>query len=266
MDPHNQLHLWDDRFLYVTPEIHSGLTARSTATLLLSAVGRPFRLEGLDGESVRCEAALVAPHVPRRLDVDGGGLLSLNLEPATPAFRQLAPRIGERGIEVLDPRRFGTLRDLFQPALDGELNAVQLRHLCTRLVECVTGGPEHVTALDPRVERVMQALRENTEPQSLAKLSALACLSPDRLTHLFAQQVGLSIKRYALWGKVRRSVALISGAPRLTDVALNGGFTDAAHMSRTFQSYFGLQPSFVSRQIDVRTNPRNGAAAAGIAA
>jgi len=266
MDPRNQLHLWDDRFLYVTPEIHSGLTARSTATLLLSAVGKPFRLEGLDGESVRCEAALVAPHVPRRLDVDGGGLLSLNLEPATPAFRMLSPRIGERGIQVLDPRPFGKLRDLFQPALDGELDAEQLRRLCTCLVERVAGGPERCEALDPRVERVMQAIRENAESQSLARLSALACLSPDRLTHLFAQQVGLSIKRYALWGKVRRSVALIGGTPRLTDVALSGGFTDAAHMSRTFQSYFGLQPSFVSRQIAVRTNPGNGVRVAGIAA
>jgi len=254
MDPQNQLHLWDDRFLYVTPEIHSGLTARSTATLLLSAPGRPFRLEGLDGESIRCEAALVGPHVPRRLDV-AEGLLSLNLEPTSAAYRLLVPRLGQRGIQIFDARRLGTLRDEFQPALDGALGPDQLRHLCTRLVECVAGGPEQARALDPRIERVMSAIRESVEPQSLARLSALACLSPDRLTHLFAQQVGLSVKRYALWSKVRRSVALIGGAPRLTDVAVNGGFTDAAHMTRTFQSCFGFAPSFLRQQIAMSTNP-----------
>jgi hypothetical protein len=30
MATHNFLHLWDDRFLYITPAIQSGLTARSS--------------------------------------------------------------------------------------------------------------------------------------------------------------------------------------------------------------------------------------------
>ncbi len=258
------LHLWDDRFLYLTPEIHSGLTSRSSATLLVSASGRPFRLEALDGTRVRCEAALVAPHVPRRLDVDGGGLLSLNLDPASVAYRMLARRTSGEGIRVLDARRFGALRDAFQPALAGALGARQLRALSAGLIEAVAGSPERDSALDPRVERVLRAIRDSTEPQSLARLSSIACLSPDRLSHLFAQQVGLSIKRYALWSKVRRSVQRFSGAGRrLTDAALDSGFTDAAHMSRTFQSYFGLPPSFLASQVSVTVEAQGGGAWGG---
>ncbi|MDM0075622.1 AraC family transcriptional regulator [Variovorax sp. J2P1-59] len=257
MGQHNFLHLWDDRFLYLTPEIHSGLTARSSATLLVSAVGRPFRLEALDGTCVRCEAALVPPHVPRRLDVDGGGLLSLNVDPASIAYRMLARRTGGQGIQVLDAQCFGKLREAFQPALEGALTARQLRTLSAGLIEAVAGGPERDSALDPRVDRVLRAIRESAEPQSLARLSAIACLSPDRLTHLFAQQVGVSIKRYALWSKVRRSVQQFSGGRRLTDAALDGGFTDAAHMSRTFQNYFGLPPSFLASQVSVITDAQS---------
>ena len=261
MGQHNYLHLWNDRFLYLTPEIHSGLTARSSATLLVSPAGRPFRLEALDGTRVRCEAALVAPHVPRRLDVDdGGGLLSLNLDPASAAYRMLARRRGGHGIQVLDPRCFGhRLRDAFQPALDGALGTRQLRALSAGLVEAVAGHPEqqHGTALDPRVARVLGTIRDSAEPQSLARLSALACLSPDRLSHLFAQQVGLSIKRYALWVKVRRSIGQFSGGRRrLTEAALDSGFADAAHMSRTFQSYFGLPPSFLASRVCVLADPQ----------
>lgn len=255
MGRHNYLHLWDDRFLYLTPEIHSGLTARSSATLLVSPPGRPFRLEALDGTSVRGEAALVAPHVPRRLDADGG-LLSLNLDPASAAYRMLARRGGDPGIRVLDARCFGKLRDSFQPALEGALTARQLRNLSAGLIEAMAGGPEHDSMLDPRVARVLQSIRECAEPQSLERLSAMACLSPDRLSHLFAQQVGLSIKRYALWAKVRRSVEQFSGGRRLTDAALASGFADAAHMSRTFQSYFGLPPSFLASQVSVLTDPQ----------
>lgn len=265
MGQHNYLHLWDDRFLYLTPEIHSGLTARSSATLLVSPPGRPFRLQALDGTRVRCEAALVAPHVPRRLDVDdGGGLLSLNLDPASAAYRMLARRGGGQGIQVLEGRGFSPrLREVFQPALDGALTPRQLRNLSAGLIEAVAGSPEQDgTALDPRVARVLHLIRDSVEPQSLARLSATACLSPDRLSHLFAQQVGLSIKRYALWTKVRRSVEQFGGGRRLTDAALDSGFADAAHMSRTFQSYFGLPPSFLASQVSVLTDPQAPAIAA----
>jgi AraC family transcriptional regulator of arabinose operon len=255
MGPRNHLHLWDDRFLYVTPEIHSGLTARSTTTLLLSAVGRPFRLAGLDGHALRCEAALVAPHVPRQLDVDGDGLLSLNLDPSSAACRAIAARIGRGGIEVLDPRRFGALRELFQPALDGTLDTPQLRRLSADLIDAVAEAPCGERELDPRVQRVMQALRDSVEPLPLARLSRIACLSPDRLTHLFAQQAGLSIKRYAVWSKMRRAMVQFGVGERLTEAALIGGFTDAAHMSRTFRNHFGLPPSFLARHVALNTHP-----------
>ncbi|MNJ00369.1 DNA-binding transcriptional activator FeaR [compost metagenome] len=61
----------------------------------------------------------------------------------------------------------------------------------------------------------------------------------------------MSIKRYALWTKVRRTVQQFTARRPLTDVALVSGFTDAAHMSRTFQRYFGLSPSFLSNQVRV---------------
>ena len=247
----NFLHLWDDRFLYITPAIQSGLTARSSATLLASVSGHPFTLEAVDGTRVRCTAALVAPHVSRRLDVDGCGLLSLNLDPASSAYRMLARHMGGHGIQPVDARRFGRLRDDFDPAQCGVLSAHQLQLLSARLVEAMTESPELEVPIDPRIERVLQAIREHAGQIALKELSAVACLSPDRLTHLFAQQVGVSVKRYALWTKVRRTVQQFTGPRALTDVALVSGFTDAAHMSRTFQHYFGLSPSFIARQVQV---------------
>lgn len=248
---HNFLHLWDDRFLYITPAIQSGLTARSSATLLASVSGHPFTLEAADGTRVQCTAALVAPHVSRRLDVDGCGLLSLNLDPASIAYRMLAKRMGGHGIQPVDARRFGRLRDDFEPAQCGALSGCQLQSLSDGLVQTMTECPELQVPIDPRIERVLRALRERAGQIALKELSCVACLSPDRLTHLFAQQVGVSVKRYALWAKVRRTVQQFTVPRALTDVALVGGFTDAAHMSRTFQRYFGLAPSFIAKQVRV---------------
>ncbi|WP_219214352.1 helix-turn-helix domain-containing protein [Variovorax boronicumulans] len=249
----NYLHLWDDRFLYITPSIHSGLTARPSATLLVSASGRPFELAGLDGTRVRCTAALVSPHVPRRLDVDGCGLLSLNTEPSSSVARMLEGVQGNRGIQTIDAHCFGHLRERFEAALQGELRNDQLRELSTRMVEAVAGRPLHHVPLDPRIQRVLERARAHVGPLPLRDLSAEVCLSPDRLTHLFSQQLGLSIKRYLLWTKVRRTVQQFAsrGGP-LADIAHKGGFTDMAHMSRTYQRCFGLVPSFLANGAHVK--------------
>jgi AraC-like DNA-binding protein len=251
MATQNFLHLWDDRFLYITPAIQSGLTARSSATLLASVSGHPFMLEAVDGTRVHCTAALVAPHVSRRLDVDGCGLLSLNLDPASSAYRMLARRMGGHGIQPIDARRFGGLRDEFEPAQHGALPSERLQALSAKMVEAITESAELAVPLDPRIDRVLQSIRAHAGQIALRDLAAVACLSPDRLTHLFAEQVGVSVKRYALWTKVRRTVQQFTGQRSLTDVALISGFTDAAHMSRTFQRYFGLPPSFLASRVRV---------------
>ena len=117
----NHLHLWEDRFFYITPAIQSGLTARSSATLLASVSGRPFTLVTLDGSVLRCTAAIVAPHVPRQLDADGCGLLSLNIDPASAAFRELSATLGNRSILPVNVAIFGRLRDQFEGALHGQM-------------------------------------------------------------------------------------------------------------------------------------------------
>ena len=40
--------------------------------------------------------------------------------------------------------------------------------------------------LDPRIDSVMRIARSHAGPLPLQDLSEVACLSPDRLTHLFA--------------------------------------------------------------------------------
>ncbi|AVS91944.1 AraC family transcriptional regulator [Paracidovorax avenae] len=255
MSTTNQLHLWDDRFFYITEAIQSGLTARASATLLASASGRPFVLVALDGTVLRCTAALVAPHVPRQLDADGCGLLSLNVDPASGTFRRLAARLDGRGILPLDAAGFGALREDFEGALHGELDSPALRRLSGGMLDAACGSavkrPRGADrpCLDPRVERVLQRMRDagsHGMAVPLCDLAAVACLSPGRLTHLFHEQTGLSIKRYLLWSKIRRTVQMMASGMPLTGIALAGGFTDGAHMSRTFQRCFGLTPSFLA--------------------
>jgi AraC family transcriptional regulator of arabinose operon len=254
MSAQTLLHLWDDGFIYITPAIHSGLTARPALTLLASISGHPFVLEAHDGTRAHCTAAVVAPDVPRRLDAERGGLISINLDPASSAYRMLSAWMGGRRIMSLNARVFGALRDSFEPALHGVLCDAQLRSFSQCMVDAVTESTTLSKQMDPRIERLLQLIRTHPSLLQREDLSAMACLSRGRLSHLFREQVGLSVKRYLLWSKLRRSSVQLADGQPLTHIALASGFSDAAHMSRTFRDSFGLQPSFLVRQVKVVTD------------
>ena len=68
-------------------------------------------------------------------------------------------------------------------------------------------------------------------------------ISPSRLIHLFREQVGVPIRRFTLWSRLRQVVRLAIDGATLTEAAHAAGFSDAAHMSNTFRQMFGFAPS-----------------------
>jgi len=97
----------------------------------------------------------------------------------------------------------------------------------------------------PRVRRVLRHLR--TLPAetdtSLAALARLADLSPGRLMHTFTESVGIPLRPYVAWLRLQRAAAEISRGTPLSAAAASAGFSDAAHMSRTFRRMLGMPPS-----------------------
>jgi AraC-like DNA-binding protein len=83
-------------------------------------------------------------------------------------------------------------------------------------------------------------------PLQRKNLSALIHLSEDRLSHLFKKEVGVSIKNYIVWTRLKRTIQImLNDNETLLVAAYQAGFHDAAHFSKAFQKMFGLNPSVV---------------------
>lgn len=95
-------------------------------------------------------------------------------------------------------------------------------------------------------ERIVAACRYIAEQEDLrAPLEDVADhvgLSNGRFTHLFKDQIGIPLRRYILWLRVRRAIEAATTLPSLTDAAHAAGFADQAHFTRTFRDMFGLTP------------------------
>jgi methylphosphotriester-DNA--protein-cysteine methyltransferase len=113
-----------------------------------------------------------------------------------------------------------------------------------------------VSRLDPRVARVIDILSHldsdpssgpNAGPPDHGALAARVNLSPTRLTHLFRQETGISLRNYQLWNRGRSALARIDPTRSLTALAHDTGFADGAHLSRTSRRMLGVKPTLVHR-------------------
>jgi AraC family transcriptional regulator len=96
---------------------------------------------------------------------------------------------------------------------------------------------------------VTHYLEENLAEQiSLAKLAALAQLSPYHFSRAFKQSFGVPPHRYHTVRRIDRAKTLL-GKPTLsvTDIALEIGFSDTSSFSAAFRKFAGRTPSAYRR-------------------
>lgn len=80
------------------------------------------------------------------------------------------------------------------------------------------------------------------EPVTLAELSAIAGLSPFRLTRVFKAATGLPPHAYQIQLRVARAQEGLRAGRPIAQVALDCGFADQSHLTRVFKRSLGFTP------------------------
>jgi len=106
--------------------------------------------------------------------------------------------------------------------------------------------PKRSVAIHPAVRRVLNHLRKPQimlDDLSLKTLAGIACLSPSRFMHAFTESVGIPVRPYILWLRLQRAACDLHNGLGITTAAHRAGFSDAAHLTRTFRRMLGTTPS-----------------------
>ncbi len=77
---------------------------------------------------------------------------------------------------------------------------------------------------------------------SANSLASAVALSPGRFLHLFKAQTGVPLRKYQRWQKLLRVFRALAAPqpPAFTELALQAGFYDAAHLANEIRQSFGL--------------------------
>lgn len=213
------------------------------AVQLTLAAGGDFHIRTEQGR-IPGPLVLIGPDTPHAFEPTGRTVL-LFAEPESRTGQALVAELAGAPVARLDPDRLPDAERQLSPvwrvprATDAE-TAELGRDLLDRLL----GGLPAPQALDPRISRAIAWLEPRVETQlTLAEAASVACLSESRFSHRFADATGLPFRTWLLWRRLMRAVERMAAGDSLTTAAIEAGFSDSAHFSRTFMRMFGVQAS-----------------------
>lgn len=232
------LFIWSGYWLFYGSAMRNRRHKHVSASVLIGLDG-PIRVE-VNGAWQQLDAAIVAPEVEQSLDSDGHRTVVIHLDPDQRLWRHFAELVGADGFAAL-PRETLKLDQLQCAVSDDDINAVQ--QWLFDLANALHAPPP---PQDPRVEKVCAYLRRQLpERIELPQLSQVANLSGSRITHLFKQQTGVTLRRFLAHLKIQQ--ALFSWRPgmQVAELAALAGFYDQPHLLRTAREMFDAMPSVI---------------------
>jgi AraC-like DNA-binding protein len=236
----DHLYLLPHGTIYTSPWIITKATSRSPACILLTAQRKPFQVS-IGNETHISNALAIRPLQERGLHAEHCELVSILVHPTHPEYRRFCA-IAASGCQALDRDAFNDVDELLRNAYLGQLGVHGAQQLLETVVSIAVRYLPRIRSRDVRCERIVQILQQNPYCQ-LNELCEAVNIAPERMPHLFARAVGLPWRSFQLWQKVRAVGVQMGSRRTLTQIAITAGFSDSAHLSKTWHQSFGAAPS-----------------------
>lgn len=129
----------------------------------------------------------------------------------------------------------GRLAHLAASALDGDADAQ--RELRARL----QAREAHCS---PSLADVLQEMRADPmRRMTQGELASRLGLERTRALRYFKTVTGMTYRRFKQWSGLQAAARQIAKGERIRTAALDAGFSDTAHLTRTFRTFFGVTPT-----------------------
>lgn len=242
--------MWEGASLWISDATRpKGMEPRRTdfhshhAIQLTISLGGWFKLDTTDAQ-VRGDAVAVAADAEHVFEAEGL-MAFVFVDPESQAGRAISRQLfASDTVAAIPPDMLGDFRERIVAAYAAPVRkdaapVEQVRALLARL-----GADATAEQPDARIRKVIDwAARQIEGPVGLSDAVTVSGLSASRLRHLFVEQTGLPFKTYLLWLRLTRAVEAYASGASLTHAAHQAGFSDSAHLSRTFRRMFGIPPA-----------------------
>jgi AraC-like DNA-binding protein len=214
---------------YRTPDPHSHL-----AVHFIAGLDGPVHCV-VSGDSFDADAVFIASDVVHTAYAETGDMLVFLFDTAGSIAEEAQKQyLCGRPYFCGDKETVEKLREIWKNNPPAQADS-----LITQLLGLDTVGN---TLRDERIPQVLEYLRSLDEvPEDItAQLCAKVCLSPSRLSHLFKENVGISLHRYLAMDKMRKGYIHFQKYGNITEASMRAGFDSPSHFAATCKRMFGI--------------------------
>lgn len=216
---------------------------------------------GLDGEiQIRgkglpdwrlCRTALIPSGASHEVRTNGRQFGTILTEPGATndlSESELSPDAGHIEIEPQNGARILTGLRSLQLFQSSESSSDPSRRVEAILEDLLGPARDALSRLelDARLVRVMEILlAAPAEVPGVTALAAAIDMSPSWLQHTFKAQIGVPIRRFRTWFRLKAAALFMKRGATLVEASFAAGFYDQSHFTNAFREMFGIQPGLV---------------------
>jgi AraC-like DNA-binding protein len=229
--------VWPAAMIVWGPGFRSMRHRHHCVQLLMAIEGTLLVRGGPQDKWQKCRAVLVRPDALHEVDARDATVLIGFVDSESELGAALCDRI-DGDILYIAERQV----DRWRAALSAKLSEGRV----DRWVRNELLRKRRVVRIHPGVNRVLKYLRETlgvSDDVSLKTLAGISGLSPSRFMHVFTESVRVPLRRYILWLRLQRASCELMDGVSVTKAAHSAGFSDAAHLTRTFRRMLGTTPT-----------------------
>jgi len=187
------------------------------------------------------ELAIIASGVEHQLQMSEGWILLV--EPKSALGQELSNILEERAIKILTT----DLATTKSPVQGDDLTTYLLPLFKKLKLTQHTLLTNRSTIADKRIQLLLSELEQCFHGDCIkpskwraTEVAQKLALSESRFLHLFSQELGIAWRPYLLWRRMMCATQAIINRRSATEAAHLAGFSDSAHLSRTFRRTFGM--------------------------
>jgi AraC family transcriptional regulator len=202
-----------------------------------------------DGDWTLRLGSIVRSHSHHQFESRGATVAHFFVEPETAQGRALLLRTGDAEISSLSPDEHGAMAQILKPVCRTGTPDAEVVQAARDAVNWLANTSPPSGQVDARIQKAIAYVQRNLrDTVALRDAASAAALSPSRFRHLFMEQTGSAFRVYVLWLRLNVAIETAMKGKSWTEAAHQAGFTDSAHLTRTFKRMFGISPATFARE------------------
>lgn len=239
------LYVWNGLSMFWGTSFHTDPHLHNTLQLVFD-VDKDFLLKDVNSDWTSFNAAIIRAEHMHQLDSHESIQLFIYLDAQSVYAKALSDKyLAEVDIAPLPGKLLRQLSNDFFKQLLLNSDCERLLKACYTIFDQLieTNPRSHI---DDRILKALDFINQNaSRPFKVKEVAEHIFLSESRLRYLFKEQVGQPIQNFIQWMRVVDSLNMVLRGKQVSQSAIDAGFWDGSHMTRSYKEVLGIPPSKV---------------------